>query len=89
MTTDPVNKIEEAKDDYQKASPASEAVVNALSPVLKGEPAVILGTVVGVVIAGLALLGVLPVDTSVGVVTSVAPVLGGLITRFFVKPATS
>lgn len=82
-----VTDVEQGKEAYAEAAPAVSEVKQITAPVLGGEPAVILGTLTGVVIAVLSVFNVLPVETSVGVVTSIAPVIGGFITRFFVSPA--
>lgn len=80
--------VAEAEADYREATPAVQAVTAAAGP-LGTEPAIVLGVLVGVIVAVLAITGVLPVATSVGFVVSLAPVVAAFITRFFVSPTPS
>lgn len=82
-----IKEVAEAEKDYADAAPAVKAVEDVTSPVLGGEPALVIGTIVAIIIAALALTHAVDVSTSVGVVTSFAPLIGGIVTRFFVSPA--
>lgn len=82
-----IKEVAEAEKDYADAAPAAKAIEDITSPVLGGEPALVIGTLAAVIIAVLALTHVVDVSTSVGFVTSFTPLIVGVLTRFFVSPA--
>lgn len=82
----PLVDVQTAVQDVRDAKPSQDIFTNTLTPVLGGEPAVIIGGLVAVVIAVLSLTGVVSIDTANGIVASVAPLVTGVIARFFVSP---
>lgn len=84
MTPDPIVPAPVKPVPYDQD--VANEVAADLTPVLGGEPAVIVGAIIAVIIGILTSTGVVDAVTATAIIASAGPLVASVITRFFVKP---